>query len=75
MSPVVPPVLTHFDITKSTLVTCDASALAIGATTLSQRHDAKELPVAFASWTLSATERRYSASERETLVFYGLAII
>ena len=61
-----PPVLAHFDVTKPTLVTCDASAVAIAAT-LSQRHDGKELSVAFASRTLSETERRYSASEREAL--------
>ena len=59
-----PPVLAHFDVTRPTLVTCDASAVAIAAT-LSQRHDGKELPVAFASRTLSVTVRRYSASERE----------
>ncbi len=61
-----PPVLAHFDVTKPTLVTCDASAVAIAAA-LSQRHDGKEPPVAFPSRTLSETERRYSASEREAL--------
>lgn len=61
-----PPVLAHFDVNLPTIVTCDASAVAIGAT-LSQRHRDSERPVAFASRTLSPAERRYSASERESL--------
>ena len=61
-----PPILAHFDVNFETVVTCDASAVAIGAT-LSQRLNGVEHPVAFASRTLSDAERRYSASEREAL--------
>lgn len=62
-----PPILAHFDVNCETVVTCDASAVAIDAT-LSQCRNGVELPVAFASRTLSPAERRYSASEREVLV-------
>ena len=61
-----PPVLAHFDTSASTVVTCDASSVALGAC-LSQLHQDGERPVAFASRTLSPTERKYSASEREAL--------
>lgn len=43
-----PPVLAHFDISSHTLVTCDTSAMAIGAV-LSQVQNGVERPVAFAS--------------------------
>ena len=59
-----PPVLAHFDISSHTLVTCDASAMAIG-TVLSQVQDGVERPVAFASRALNQTEQGYSVGERE----------
>lgn len=62
-----PPTLAHFDTSaEETLVTCDASAVALGAC-LSQRVNGVERPVAFASRVLSPAERNYSASEREAL--------
>ena len=61
-----PPVLAHFDTAASTVVTCDASSVALGAC-LSQLHHDGEHPIAFASRTLSPAERKYSASEREAL--------
>jgi hypothetical protein len=60
------PVLAHFDVGASTLVMCDASSSALGAC-LAQRQNNVERPVAFASRTLTAAERKYSASEREAL--------
>lgn len=60
------PVLAHFDIASPTLVTCDASATAIGAV-LSQVQNGVEKPIAFASRALSPTEQRYSVGEREAL--------
>jgi hypothetical protein len=60
------PVLAHFDVTASTIVTCDSSATALGAC-LSQRKNGIEHPVAFASRVLTPAERKYSASEREAL--------
>ena len=62
-----PPTLAHIDTAADeTLVTCDASAVALGAC-LSQKINGVERPVAFASRVLSSVERNYSASEREAL--------
>ena len=61
-----PPVLAHFDPNADTYVTTDASGVALGAQ-LSQVIDGVEPPVAFASKTLSETERKYSTGEREAL--------
>ena len=61
-----PPVLAHFDPASPTLVTCDASAMAIGAV-MSQLQGGVERPIAFASRAVSPTEQRYSVGEREAL--------
>ena len=60
-------VLAHFDPDLSTLVTTDASGVALGAYLSQVHHNGVERTVAFASRTLSATERAYSTSEREAL--------
>ncbi|KAJ7998292.1 hypothetical protein DPEC_G00221180 [Dallia pectoralis] len=60
------PILAHFQLDCPTFVTCDASAVALGAV-LSQLHDGAERPVAFASRALSPTEQKYSVGEREVL--------
>lgn len=61
-----PPILAHFDPASPTLVTCDASAIAIGAV-MSQVQGGTERPIAFASRALTPTEQRYSVGEREAL--------
>jgi transposase InsO family protein len=58
--------LAHFNVSASTVVTTDASAVAI-AGCLSQVINGEERPVAFASRALSPAERNYSATEREAL--------
>ena len=58
--------LAHFDTAASTVVTCDASSVALGACP-SQLHHGGERPIAFTSRTLSPAQRKYSASEREAL--------
>ena len=60
------PILAHFDLDAQTIVTTDASGTGHGAV-LSQVSGGKERPVAYASKTLSATERKYSTGEREAL--------
>jgi hypothetical protein len=62
-----PTCLRFFDINDKTIVACDSSAYAIGAVLLQQSAACECRPVAFASRTLSATERKYSAAEREAL--------
>lgn len=62
-----PHILSHFISTScKTMVTCDASATAIGAI-LSQVQKGVEWPTAFASWALNPTEQRYSVGEQEAL--------
>lgn len=58
--------LRMFDPTLPTIVATDASAYGIGAM-LQQSHGDGVFPVAFASRTLTSTERRYSVGEKEAL--------
>ncbi|KAJ8332775.1 hypothetical protein SKAU_G00416710 [Synaphobranchus kaupii] len=61
-----PPVLVYFDLASPTLVTCDASTMAIGAV-MFQLQGGVERLIAFASQALGPTEQRYSVGEREAL--------
>ena len=60
------PILAHFDPDVQTIVMTDASGTGLGAV-LWQVSGGKERPVAYASESLSATERKYSTGEREAL--------
>ena len=60
-------VLAHFDPRLETIVTTDASAVAIGAVLSQLQEDGEERPVAYASRSLAQAERAYSVSEREAL--------
>ena len=53
-----------FDPAAPTMLTTDASDVGIGAA-LSQTQNGKDVPIAFASATLTPAQRNYSASERE----------
>lgn len=57
-----PPVLSYYDVSKSVILTCDASQYGLGAACLL---DGK--PVAYASQTLTDTETRYGQIEKELL--------
>jgi hypothetical protein len=61
------PCLKHFDPTHKTVVSCDSSNAALGAVLSQADSDGHLRPVAFASRSLSETERRYSATEKEAL--------
>jgi len=56
------PVLKYYDINKEITLQCDASEKGLGATLLQGGQ-----PVAFASRTLSTTERRYAQIEKDCL--------
>ncbi len=55
-----------FDPAAPTTVTTDASDVGLGAV-LSQVQSGRDVPIAFASRSLSPTERNYAANEREAL--------
>jgi hypothetical protein len=64
------PVLQLADFNKPFTLKTDASDYAIGGVLLQQDSTGQERPVYFASRTLTKTEQRYSAGEREMLAIY-----
>ena len=56
------PVLKYYDVVSETTIQCDASESGLGATLLQDGQ-----PVAFASRSLSAVERRYAQIEKRML--------
>ncbi|CAB3992802.1 Retrovirus-related Pol poly from transposon, partial [Paramuricea clavata] len=64
-------VMAHFDPSAHTQFRVDASPFGLGAI-LTQTHGDETRPVAYASRTLTAVEKRYSQTEREALaVLWG----
>ena len=63
-------VLAHYDPSKKLMLACDASPYGVGAVLSQYQDDNTEKPVAFASRSLSKTEKNYSHLEKE-----GLAVI
>ena len=62
--------LCHYDQSKKLILACDASSYGVGAVISHIMPDGSERPIAYASRTLSPSERHYSQVERE-----GLAIV
>ncbi len=60
------PVLKHYDVSKPTKITTDASKSGLGAV-LQQKHEQHWFPVAYGSRALTEVEQRYAAIEKETL--------
>ncbi|XP_054275129.1 uncharacterized protein K02A2.6-like [Macrosteles quadrilineatus] len=59
-------VLVHYDVLKPLVLTCDASPKGVSAI-LSHIINGEERPIAFASKTLSASEKNYSQLHKEAL--------
>ena len=66
-------VLAHYDLNVSLHLAGDASAYGVGAVISHVYPDDSERPVAYASRTLSSSERNYSQLEKEALsLIFGL---
>ena len=67
------PLLVHYDPTLPMSLAGDASAYGIGAVISHKMADGTERPIAFASRTLSASEKNYSQVEKEALsLIFGI---
>ena len=62
--------LVHYDPNRKLILSCDASPYGLGAVLSNVMDDGSERPVAFASRSMSATERNYAQIEAE-----GLAVV
>ena len=60
-------VLVHFDPKLRIRLACDASDYGIGTVLSHVMPDGSEKPVGFVSWSLTASERKYSQIEKEAL--------
>ena len=63
--------LTHFDPQKKVILSCDGSPYGIGAV-ISHETEEGEKPIAFASRSLSTTEKRYAHLDKGLAIIFGV---
>ena len=65
--------LVHYDLNRKLRLACDASSYGLGAVLSHVMDDGQERPIAYASRTLSQTEKNYAQIEREALsIVFGV---
>jgi len=62
-------VLARYDREKETLVSADPSSFGLGAGLMQKQPSGEMRPMAYASRSMSETERRYAQIEKEALAF------
>jgi len=66
-------VLVHYDLDKPVVLACDASQYGVGAVLSHIMDDNSEKPIAYASRTMSKTERKYAQIDKEALsIIFGV---
>ena len=65
--------MVHYDLKRELRLACDVSSYGLGAVLSHVMDDGTERPVAYASRSLSPSERNYAQIEREALsIIYGV---